>query len=686
MKHIAVISLDDQAADLYAAQIRDFFEGLVSVEAFHTHGNRGKRWPMADLYLINTDAFDEDPETERYLSTDSEYVNISLTFTKKAVERMRKLPVGTKALLVSSSERMCNEAIAKIKTLGIKHIEFSPYYPGVEYTGDMVVAVTPGESRYMPECIQRMVDVGARLLDANTIIEVAMKLGLDHMLEQNTLKNYFSSLADNTYGFDRLFERSIRSEKRLDILLDILPEGIIGVDETGQIFAYNTAAEKITGVTRKRAMNGSAALLFRYIPFRECEKKRAPLEDLLIRNKGMLLNVSIDPIKNNDNYMGMFATIQRFDDQESKQNKLRGQLKENPQHAKYTFDDIIGKSQIMDRACSIAQKMARTNSCVLITGESGTGKELFAHAIHNASPRKDYPFIAINCAALPETLLESELFGYEEGAFTGAKRGGKMGLFEFAHSGSIFLDEVEGMSPSLQIKLLRVLQEKEIMHIGGKGVIHIDVRVIATSNERLDLMVEQGRFRSDLYYRLNTLPISLPPLRERREDIPGLVARFRQEMGGNFRLDQSVWDIFNAYRWKGNIRELRNTIEYLTFLEKDVIYPEDLPPAFSEMFCQDAYPPDAPQKGQRSASVHTGSEAYRFILEQLYAAKLAGKKTGRDALLSCAKQNGLPLSQQDVRMILGRLQENGLVQISVGRGGSCITEKGIEALQSNAIP
>lgn len=681
MKRIAVIAYDEQAAELFASQLSDFFSGLISVEAYYTGSGELKKWPAADLVLLSTDVFDAGSNLEQYPSIETESVEIAVTFTKKSLEKLGQIAPGTKALFVSSSERMCTEAINKLHLLGIKDLNLIPYYPGDAYIGDMRYAITPGESRFVPECIQQMIDIGARLLDANTIIEVTMKLGLDHMLEQSKLKNYFSSLADNTYSFDRLFERSIKSEKRLDILLDILPDGIIGVDENNVVFAYNTTAEKITGISRKRAMGTHVGRLFSFIPFAECRRQGKTLDSVLIRYKGTPLSIDIDPIEYNHVYMGMFATIQCFNDQESKQNKLRSQLRETSQRAKYTFSDIVGNSTMIRKACSIAYKMAQTNSSVLIYGESGTGKELFAHAIHNASGRKDSPFIAINCAALPESLLESELFGYDEGAFTGAKKGGKMGLFEFAHSGSIFLDEVEGMSPALQVKLLRVLQEKEIMHVGGNGIIHIDVRVIATSNERLDKMVDEGRFRSDLYYRLNTLPIHLPPLRERTEDIPELLKRFKNDLNGHFTLDSSVWSIFDRHAWKGNIRELRNCVEYLTFLGKEKIYPEDLPPAFQDIDAvadvrRPAHLCCAPQ-----SQIHFDTDKELFVLRQLYDAALAGRTIGRDGILAQAKKENLPLSQQHVRQILMQLQARGLVRISLGRGGSRITEDGIAAVE-----
>ncbi len=233
--------------------------------------------------------------------------------------------------------------------------------------------------------------------------------------------------------------------------------------------------------------------------------------------------------------------------------------------AKYTFADIIGTSETMRHVIEQAERAARTPATVLLRGESGTGKEMFAHAIHHASERRSKPFIRVNCAALTPSLLESELFGYEEGAFTGAKRGGKIGLFEEAHPGTIFLDEIGEINIGLQAKLLRVLQEKEITRVGGNRAIPVNVRVIAATNANLEDKLKQGSLREDLFYRLNVFPIYIPPLRQRKEDIPLLVAflipKFNQEFGRNLTgiSSQALAELI-AYDWAGNVRELENII------------------------------------------------------------------------------------------------------------------------------
>ncbi|TGE37791.1 sigma-54-dependent transcriptional regulator [Desulfosporosinus fructosivorans] len=233
--------------------------------------------------------------------------------------------------------------------------------------------------------------------------------------------------------------------------------------------------------------------------------------------------------------------------------------------AKYTFSDIVGESESIKATIEQAVRAAVTPATVLLRGESGTGKELFAHAIHRSSERQKGQFIRVNCAALADSLLESELFGYVEGAFTGAKRGGKVGLFEEANGGTIFLDEIGEISQNLQSKLLRVLQEREIVKVGDNRSFNVDVRVIAATNANLEEALRAGRFREDLYYRLNVIPIIIPPLRQRRDDIPlfvhHLIGSFNQDYGrGVERVTDDALQILMGYHWPGNVRELENIL------------------------------------------------------------------------------------------------------------------------------
>lgn len=253
------------------------------------------------------------------------------------------------------------------------------------------------------------------------------------------------------------------------------------------------------------------------------------------------------------------------------------------QGANYNWDNIIGNSEKLAQAKLMGCKAARTESTVLLQGESGTGKELFAHAIHNDSKRNHYPFVKINCAAIPAELLESELFGYDTGAFTGAKKGGKIGKFELANGGTIFLDEIGDMPLSMQGKILRVLQERELERVGGNKIIPVDVRVIAATNKNLVEQVRKGEFREDLYYRLNVMFIEVPPLRERIDDLENLVdkllTRIRDRLGKYVvSVDYQAMDLLRGHKWPGNVRELENVLERaVNLVEGDVITSAHLP-------------------------------------------------------------------------------------------------------------
>lgn len=269
--------------------------------------------------------------------------------------------------------------------------------------------------------------------------------------------------------------------------------------------------------------------------------------------------------------------------------------------SKAGFEYFIGKSEPMQRIFSLIRQVADTKSTVLITGESGTGKELVARALHTHSARKGHPFVTVNCGALPETLLESELFGYMKGAFTGAISN-KQGLFEAANGGTIFLDEISATTPALQIKLLRVLQEREFKRVGGTADIKVDVRVLAASNSDLQQEVSRGSFREDLYYRLNVIPIHLPPLRERRDDIPLLINYFLKNISSGRepkKVSPEAMSRLLNHRWPGNVRELENAIERLNILASgDTIRIEHIPDSISASPpCPELIPLDIPESG-----------------------------------------------------------------------------------------
>ena len=347
-----------------------------------------------------------------------------------------------------------------------------------------------------------------------------------------------------------------------------------------------------------------------------------------------------------------------------------------------TPEILLHGSAIMRRLLSHGRQIGATDAPVLILGETGVGKELLAHYIHDCSGRTG-PFVPVHPASIPDGLFESEFFGHEKGAFTGAIRQ-KIGLAEMAHQGTLFIDEAGDIPAPMQIKLLRVLQEHEVMRVGDNRMISVDVRVIAATNERLGQLVEKGAFRQDLYYRLNTLPINLPPLRERKEDIIPLMESFQKELGSHFTLTAAAEAEFLKHDWNGNIRELRNYVEYFSYLDRPVIDVDALPPGFYQQVHRKTGI-TAPQTVTTSLRELAGKRLteFRFILETLAESRQSGLTVGRDYLLEKGRNNNLILSQYEVREILATLEREQYVKISKGRGGTRITEKGLALLNED---
>ena len=340
----------------------------------------------------------------------------------------------------------------------------------------------------------------------------------------------------------------------------------------------------------------------------------------------------------------------------------------------------------MKETIEIASRLSKSNSTLLLTGESGTGKELFAHSIHNASRKQNGPFVAANFAALPENLLESELFGYEEGSFTGARKGGHAGLFEQAHKGTIFLDEIGDASPKIQARLLRVLQEKEVLRIGGTKIIPIDVRIVAATNKDLYELVQKGDFREDLYYRLNVLPINIPPLRERKSDIPLLVDVFLKNYSyeKEMIISDEVMMKLMEYDWPGNIRELENMIEYLYNLAGSKIELKRLPLGIGYKEMQhDFLIEEDKQVDTKNALKNLEKEMplkeALFILDALKKSKDKGitymSRKGLTEML-----NETEMTEPMIRSRLKILSKAGLVFTERGPKGSRLSFKGEKCL------
>jgi transcriptional regulator with PAS, ATPase and Fis domain len=403
-------------------------------------------------------------------------------------------------------------------------------------------------------------------------------------------------------GFSMGVKDSLLTDEMMDTIIANAFEWIVVVDNRGEIIYLNDSYSAFLDVDSKTVIGKHVTEVIENTRMHHVvQTGREELADLqYIRGNYMIAN-RVPIFNSKKEVIGAYGTVIFRDTSEwdkmnshvkSMLGRIRNYLQEYEQQTgvKYTLSDIIGKSMLIQTLKEKVKHIASSDVSVLIRGESGTGKELFAHSIHQLSNRSSMPFIKINCAAIPEHLLESELFGYEEGAFTGAKKGGKKGKFLLADGGTLFLDEIGDMSLPMQIKLLRALQEGEVEPIGAQKPIQVNVRVIAATNRPLEKMMEEKRFREDLYYRIHVIPFHIPSLRERTEDIPMLVEHFIQKIckrtGRRISfVTPDALTVLSRYRWPGNIRELENVIQAAVHLSAgDKLTLETLPDYLTESY------------------------------------------------------------------------------------------------------
>jgi len=485
--------------------------------------------------------------------------------------------------------------------IGKKIAEGSAFSVAIN-SGMAFIIEKPGEETVCLECSRRhsceeFAEVCSPIIVEGEILGIIGLIAFDEeqkesiMNNKKNLLNFLNRMADliATKVIEERQRKCLeRNTKEISILMDYLDDGVLSINKAGEIQKFNCQANKLLGLDYLKIKN--IRDLHSDDEVKDILNVKGGFigKESIIRsgNKETRVVFGAKPIMIDGEVHEILITYKRTEDLLSVMNEMIGVK------VKTTFDDIIGESKVFVEVKDFAKKAARSASTILIRGGSGTGKELFARAIHFESPRRNQPFIPINCAAIPENLLESELFGYEDGAFTGAKKGGQIGKFELAHGGTIFLDEIGDMSLHLQAKLLRVLQEGVIERIGGKKYLPVDIRVIAATHRDLDKMILNGEFREDLFYRLNVIPIIIPSLKERIDDIPRLMDNFLQKFNVNFKdvkvqavkgFEVDALEVLEAYSWNGNVRELENTIEYaVNACEGELIAVSDLPNKFRE--------------------------------------------------------------------------------------------------------
>lgn len=672
--NLAIVNYDVKSADIYIDQINSIFSGDLKLKKYCL--NEGKINNIKEDFILvqNSQLFEKVKDS---ISKDAEIMFCNRTVSKDGMDKILGIKKGSEVVVLDETLEMSRNIISIIYEFGTKSLKLLPASPQCKDIFKNKIVIILGESSYIPKDAKEIINIGSSLIDISTIIAIAFKLNLKQLISNKDIQKSYSEIIPSSLGITEIIGETNRMEGILKVLFDAMEDGLMTIDPNGEILAVNDAGKKILAIKGKVQPIGNGIMLFPDIPFKQAIDSLRPIKDKLIKINGYDVIVSVNPIIHSNKFYGAVAIIKSFSDTELKQHKFRTKLIGKGHTAKYDFSNIIGNSLEITRCREKATRMANSNSTILITGETGTGKELFAQAIHNNSVRKNYQFVVINCGALPESLLESELFGYEEGSFTGARKGGKPGLFELAHMGTLFLDEIGEMPLSLQSRLLRIIQERQVMRLGGDRLIDIDVRLIAATNRNITTMVDKGQFRQDLFYRLNVLSLKIPSLNSRKEDIPDIIQGFKRDFIGSFILTKEAQEALMAHNWKGNVRELRNNIEYLVNLGISEVNKEDLPFYQEEPYLQTNINMD---NFYKTASKNIDS--YIFVLETLKEAFDKNLRLGRRSIFKATKEHNLFISEQEIRHILSKLEDLGMVKILKGRSGTIITKEGIQTLKN----
>ena len=680
MEKLALITGSKETAISLQHQLQVFLADTVQIDLYMSDEGIVNIID-ADYMVFSSQALFEEVSALNVLNPQRPYVIGNRTVNYDALDLIVSIPNQSKVLLVNDLKETAQEVKDALLEIGLDHVVFDLFYPGC--TTDLSgyqIAITPGEMKHVPSVIPEVIDIGSRIFDFRTIARILTLLNLIEQSSGSFSKMYLEKIIRIAKGLSTSRHEIATLNENLNRVIESFNTGLIMFDKQFNIVVINDILKQILKVKK-----------YTYV---------GNMLSKVIHNKKILLY-----LMDNTNQENMNLTIDGSDYVASKfvigdSNLTCVSIKSlNAHHmtkgikedairkgyvAKYTLEDIIGKSESTKKLKEIILKLAKTDMNILIQGESGTGKELAASAIHNYSLRSDAPFLAVNFSALPDDLIESELFGYAEGAFTGAKKGGKTGLFEEANGGTIFLDEIGDVSLKVQSRLLRVLEEKEIMAIGSNEIKPIDVRIIAATNKDLMKLVNEKSFREDLYFRLKMGFIQLQPLRNRKEDIPILLEHIANTMTvSNVLFSEDLIVRLTQYDWMGNVRELKNTINYMLAVRTgDCLTVDELP---DENFFKVPVKEDIKENG-RTETAETNEKIEKTDMtvflndEQKYFFDMIIKYLAEDRVvsrntLSEESRNGrFKRTENQVRRILNQLQDKRLIEMSKGRKGIVLTE------------
>ncbi len=662
MKTIGIVTNNKSfVASFIKKNLQDIFKNSIKINNYYIS-------ELNDDYIIKDDVVlfmtkEKSFQCEKNVLNKENIIVIERTLKGSEIYKIFTLPENTKVLVVNDDRETTLEMASSLHHIGVKNLKLIPYEEDKHYE-DINIAITPDEEKCVPDYIQTIINVGNRHIDISTFLKIMNKLNIEDKNVSERLINYSDNLISLNAGIKKNYKELFVKKEELDMVLNISKEGVLLINNEEIIVFCNDAFKKIFDIyedIKDKKLN--SVLDINTIQTFRCET----LKDEILDFKGKKISVNKQVVKSLSQNVGVCFNLQEVTYIKQLEQNLSKKLRNKGLVAKYNFDYIKTCSASMKGCINLAQKIASSDLTALIIGESGTGKEVLAQSIHNESPREKQPFVAINCAALPENLLESELFGYEGGAFTGALREGKIGLFEQANNGTIFLDEIGDMPLSLQARILRVLQERQVMRIGSQSVIDINVRIISATNRKLMEMVEQGKFREDLFYRLNVLPINIPTLRERKEDIISIMESFITKK--QLEISDEVKNVLLNYKWPGNVRELQNVAAYIELMSDGTVKLENLP--FYILNKNMDFEKEL-QMIKGKCSLTSSVQIMKIIEEK----NLLNEGVGRKNIEAILKERYISVTEAEIRRILTILNGLNLITSSVGRKGSEITVKG----------
>lgn len=614
-------------------------------------------------------------------------LSVHRALSGKELEKIVTLPKGTRALVVNDPKQNAIETTNAIMDLGIQHINLIPYWPGSGInTQNCSTIIYTGIADDCPKGDFNYINLDHRSIAIETILDIIRHFNLPSHVANAYYFKHIQHITDSCYVVARTLRESKQLQNSFEDVFEINRSCLFVIDEHNQLSLINQMACDALNIQKQTSIGQKISVVFKshpqLLPLLNTPKKNS--ETVITLNDVkyyMKLNLFFQKKPGN-----ILISLTSVDELRQTEGNARMQLHASGFSAKFQFSNIIGDSFELTNTIALAKLYARTNSNILITGETGTGKEIFAQAIHNASQHSGQSFVAVNFAALPENLVETELFGYDEGAFTGALKGGKSGLFEIAHNGTLLLDEIGEASLAVQAKILRTLEEREIIHVGGSKVIPVDVRIICATNSNLKAMVEKGTFRADLFYRIKVLNLQLHPLRSRPADICPLLHSMLHSRFAMSLITPKIESHLLEYTWPGNVREVRALAEYINMLSDMYAqgspleqintmllyflhsnFPlsvQSLPSTTVSAARPQVFTPDLPPDLTR-------------LLFVLHLCQQQGCKTGRNTLCRIPALMELGLSESKIKSRLKQLASMGFLSIGTTKQSTTLTPKGL---------